>query len=124
MLPSMFIMEAQPSNPTQSRETTPWPDGNWLHGMVPSWNSSDGPEKSDKSPSTPPEPDPEELDEEAVAADEDELAAADGEVAPADGLATDGAKVVGVAEACWVVLAAAAAGVLMALPLASTYWVT
>lgn len=53
--------------PIQSTATTPWPDGKSEHEMVPSWNSSVGPEKLDKSPSTPEEPedpeDPEELEE-------------------------------------------------------------
>ncbi|KAH3660030.1 hypothetical protein OGAPHI_007235 [Ogataea philodendri] len=64
--PSSFMTEAHPPNPSQSRETTPFPDGKSEHLIVPSWNSSEGFEKSERSPSMEEEPVEEDLEEDWV----------------------------------------------------------
>lgn len=69
-------MEAHPPYPTQSRETTPWPDGKSEHLMVPSSNFSEGFEKLERSPEMPPEP-PEEVEEGAEVDDVEEDSTAD-----------------------------------------------
>ena len=71
---SEFSTPDQPPSSIQSIGITPWPDGKWLHGIVPSWNFSLGPSKGERSPKIPPlleelelelelEPPEEELDE-------------------------------------------------------------